>query len=68
MPFAHPNRWLPNLATYFPSRGEVKLKNGNSGGGNSGDLYEQAVVKPALSLSKGRPRDLFAPIPHIYSA
>jgi hypothetical protein len=35
---------------------------------NSGDLYEQAVVKPVLSLSKGRPRDFFAGILHIYSA
>ena len=42
----------------------------------SGDIYEQAVVKPvpsqgsgqALSLSKGRSRDCFAGIPPIDSA
>jgi hypothetical protein len=40
--------------------------------GNSGAIYEEAVVKSvashgsrqALSLSKGRSRDLFAGIPH----
>jgi len=36
--------------------------------GNSGDLCEQAVVKPVLSLSKGRARDFFAGIPHVDSA
>jgi hypothetical protein len=44
--------------------------------GNSGDIYEQAIVKPvpshgseqALSLSRGRSRDFFAGIPHLYSA
>jgi hypothetical protein len=44
--------------------------------GNSGDVYEQAVVKlvpsqgsgQALSQSKGRSRDFFAGIPHIDSA
>ncbi len=37
-------------------------------GWNSGDIYEQAVVKPVLSLSKERSRDFFAGIPHLYSA
>jgi hypothetical protein len=35
---------------------------------NSRDIYEQAVVKPVLSLSKERSRDFFAGIPRIYSA
>ena len=34
----------------------------------SGDIYEQAVVKPVLSLSKGRSRDFFAGVPNIYLA
>jgi hypothetical protein len=31
----------------------------------SGDVYEQALVKPILSLSKGRSRDFCVGIPHI---
>ena len=38
-----------------------------SQGWYSGDLYEQGVVKPVLSLSKGRSRDVFARIPTIDS-
>ena len=34
----------------------------------SGDIYEQALVKPVMSLSKGRSRDFFTGIPNIYSA
>ncbi len=53
------------------NRGRTLSWRGNSG--NSGDIYEQAVVKPvpsrgsgqALSLSQGRTRDLFARRPLI---
>jgi hypothetical protein len=35
--------------------------------GKSGDIYEQAFVKPVLSLSKGRSRDSFPGIPkHLF--